>query len=74
MSHEAELNGDSLRELTVLRARVAALEQAQAARKREEGAGREIEERYRKIFEHSNDAILVIDPEADRILDVNPKA
>ncbi|MBI2564175.1 MAG: sigma 54-interacting transcriptional regulator [candidate division NC10 bacterium] len=74
MSHEAELNGDSVREPAVLRARVAALEQAQAERMRAESAGRDLEERYRKIFEHSNDAIFVIDPEADRILDVNPKA
>ena len=74
MSHEAELNGESVRELAVLRAHVAALEQAQAEQMRAESAGREIEERFRKIFEHSNDAILVIDPEADRILDVNPKA
>jgi PAS domain S-box-containing protein len=28
----------------------------------------------RKVFEHSNDAIFVIDPEQDRILDANPKA
>ena len=35
---------------------------------------RETEERYRKIFEHSNDAIFLIDPTRDRILDVNPKA
>ncbi|MFO7641965.1 MAG: PAS domain S-box protein [Candidatus Competibacteraceae bacterium] len=27
----------------------------------------------RKVFEHSNDAIFVIDPEQDRILDANPK-
>jgi formate hydrogenlyase transcriptional activator len=74
MSHEPELNADSVREMAVLRARVAALEQAQAEKMRAESAGREIEERYHKIFEHSNDAILVMDPEADRILDVNSKA
>ncbi len=28
----------------------------------------------RKVFEYSNDAIFVIDPEQDRILDANPKA
>lgn len=32
------------------------------------------EERFRKIFEHSNDAIFVIDPPRDRIVDVNDKA
>jgi len=32
------------------------------------------EERFRKIFDYSNDAILVIDPKEDKILDVNLKA
>ena len=32
------------------------------------------EARFRKIFEHSNDAILVVDPENDAILDANPQA
>ena len=32
------------------------------------------EELYRKIFQHSNDAILVIDPAHDNIVDVNPRA
>ena len=32
------------------------------------------EERFHKIFEHSNDAIFVIDPPRDRIVDVNDKA
>ena len=32
------------------------------------------EELYLKIFDHSNDAIFVIDPGADTIVDVNPKA
>ena len=35
---------------------------------------RESEERYRKVFLHSNDAILVIDPDRDAILDANPRA
>ena len=35
---------------------------------------RESEERYRKVFDRSNDAIFVIDPERDAILDANPKA
>ena len=32
------------------------------------------EEQLRSIFEHSNDAIFLIDLEADKILDANPKA
>ena len=32
------------------------------------------EELYRKIFEYSNDAILVIDPVQDAIVDVNLRA
>ncbi len=32
------------------------------------------EQRLRQIFEYSNDAIFVIDPQADRILEANPKA
>ena len=43
-------------------------------RKRAEEALRESEERFHKIFDHSNDAIFLIDPERHEILDVNPKA
>ena len=32
------------------------------------------EERFRNIFEYSNDAILVLDPDHDEILDANPRA
>ena len=32
------------------------------------------EGRFRAIFEHSNDAIFLLDPEADAIRDVNPQA
>lgn len=74
MNREPELNAHSAPELAILRARVAGLEQAQADRNQVESTARESEERYRKIFEHSNDAIFVIDPEADRILDINSKA
>ena len=32
------------------------------------------DELYRTVFDHSNDAIFVIDPAADRIVDANPRA
>ncbi|ETX05360.1 MAG: hypothetical protein ETSY2_23445, partial [Candidatus Entotheonella gemina] len=35
---------------------------------------RQSEEQFRNIFDHSNDAIFLIDPQDGRILDVNPKA
>lgn len=43
-------------------------------RKRAEEALRESEETFHKIFDFSNDAIFLIDPERDEILDVNPQA
>ena len=43
------------------------IEQAEDALKRSE-------ERFRKIFEYSNDTIFIIEPERDRILDANPRA
>ena len=35
---------------------------------------RQSEERFRRIFEYSNDAIFIMDPENDRILDANGQA
>ena len=43
-------------------------------RKRNEEALREGLEGFRRIFNHSNDMIFLIDPEKDEILDVNPTA
>lgn len=43
-------------------------------RKRTEAALRESEERFHKIFEHSNDGIMVLEPEADRIVEANARA
>lgn len=44
------------------------------AQKRAEEEVRASEERFRNIFACSNDAIFVVDPERDAILDINPKA
>jgi len=41
---------------------------------RTEESLRRSEERFQKIFNHSNDAIFIIDPSQDRILEANPKA
>jgi len=43
-------------------------------RKQEQEALRKSEDHLRKIFEYSNDAIFIIDPERDKIVDVNPRA
>jgi PAS domain-containing protein len=51
-----------------------AITQLYAERNRAEEALRESEERFRKIFEHSNDAILLVDPVLDQIIDANRQA
>jgi len=69
MTNEPQAN-----ELDRLQARVAALQQAGEECVRAQDALRKIEERFRKIFDHSNDAIFVLDYERGRFLDVNSKA
>ncbi len=61
-------------DLESLRARLAALQQAGEECVRAQDELRKSEERFRKIFDHSNDAIFVLDPGRDHILDVNSKA
>ncbi|MFQ5797830.1 MAG: sigma 54-interacting transcriptional regulator [Bacteroidota bacterium] len=61
-------------ELADLRDQIATLKSSESERKRAEEALRGSEERLRRIFDHSNDAIFVIDPAQDEILDVNPRA
>ena len=57
-----------------IRLRVRKPEIVKTEYKRTEETSHEGEKRFRKIFEHSNDAILVIDVIQDEILDVNSKA
>ena len=70
--HKAE--EQQIDENTLLRRRIAELEALEAEHKRVEDALRESEERFHKIFDHSNDAIFIVDPTRDVILDVNPRA
>ena len=50
------------------------LQQVSARLQMESIAHSSLEQRFRKIFEGSNDAIFVIDPAQDRILEANPRA
>ena len=65
---------DSTLELDRLRARVAELEAWNRAAERAAEALVRSEDALRKIFDHSNDGILVVDPSSDRIVDVNHRA
>ncbi len=62
------------RELEAVHRRLAALEHTDSERQRAEEALGQSEERFRKIFEHSNDAIFVIDPAEDEIVETNQRA
>ena len=62
------------RELDEMRTRVAKLEDSRREWQRTQEAFRGSEERFHKIFEHSNDGIFIVDPEHDEIIDANSKA
>jgi PAS domain S-box-containing protein len=49
-------------------------ERADAAESRADGHRSSVEERYRKVFEHNNDAVMVVDIEDEAFVDVNPRA
>ena len=61
---------DLEREIAQLRRRIAQLE----ARPPETALGAADEMLFRKVFEHSNDAIFLIDPDLNETLDVNSRA
>jgi len=62
------------REILELRARVEELERWNSEAEKAGEALRRSEESFRKIFDHSNDAIFVVDPADERIVDVNNRA
>ena len=74
MRNEIKTKEKLIQELETLRAKLAAFEKTEAEHKRTEDELRKSEERFRKIVDYSNDAILIIDPERDKIIDVNPRA
>ena len=61
-------------ELESLRRRIAELEQPEAERRKTEEALRDTETRYRLLFEHSPDGIVIIDPATARLLEFNDTA
>jgi len=54
--------------------RAAELRSIDESLQKEAAQRRRSEERFRNIFEYSNDAIVVFDPDHDEILDANPRA
>ena len=62
------------RQLEELRSRVVEFEAAKKEWRQTAEALRRSEEAFRTIFEHTNDGILVVDPDRDTIIQVNSKA
>jgi PAS domain S-box-containing protein len=78
MQDSSETNEELITEISVLKERIRELEQTLSDRAREgcgatKNALNESEERYRSIFDHSSDAILLTRPDGS-ILDANPAA
>lgn len=63
-----------VRQLEELRSRVVELEAAEKEWNQTTAALRKSEEAFRTIFDHSNDGILVVDADRDKIIEVNSKA
>ncbi len=74
MTNDNKEKAELIREVMSLRARVSELDSHASEYKQNEEALRRSEERFHKVFEHSNDAIFIVDPTQDKIVDVNPRA
>ncbi len=61
-------------ELARLRQRVSELEASETARKQAEEVLRELEERYRLLFEQAADSIIVVDVDSGELVDFNERA
>ncbi len=74
MKDQEKAKAELLQELETFRGKLAGFEKTEIEHKRTEEALRKSQERFRKIFQYSNDAIFIIDAERDIIVDVNPRA
>jgi PAS domain S-box-containing protein len=74
MHDQEKREGEMIQEVAALQQKLSAMQAAEESQRETEAALLESERRFRKIFEHSNDAIYLIDPESNAILDVNPVA
>jgi len=74
MNLKKDLKENRSSEIESMTRKVTALEQSERQCRQAEEALQEREDRLSKIFNHSNDAIFIIDPPNDKIMDVNPKA
>ena len=61
-------------DINSLRRRVDELETSLANYERRVEELETSKERFRRVFEHSNDAIFIVDPTVDEIIDCNPRA
>ena len=67
-------NPQSTEALEELRSRVIELEAAKQEWEQTATSLLRSEERFRTVFDHSNDAIFIVDPDRDQIIDANSKA
>ncbi|MDA2923224.1 SpoIIE family protein phosphatase [Acidobacteria bacterium AH-259-L09] len=74
MRNEEKTKDQLISELAEMRRQLAELERLESQYKRVEETSHESEKRFRKIFDHSNDAILVVDAVQNEIVDVNSQA
>ncbi|MFQ5604874.1 MAG: sigma 54-interacting transcriptional regulator [bacterium] len=74
MKGKSKADDPLLRELEACRAKLKRLEKLRSEHERVEAELRKSEERFHRVFDYSNDAIFVLDPHQDKIIDVNPRA
>ncbi|MCX5855762.1 MAG: PAS domain S-box protein [Deltaproteobacteria bacterium] len=74
MTDLSRTNQELIEEISILQRRIRELEQSEGDRKKTEETLRDTETRYRLLFEHSPDGIVITDPATARILEFNETA